>query len=106
MKSAIEAVAANIDLSAYSELGLWVFLLIGVVITALIQSSSAMIVIVLSALNAGLVDMHQSVAVVIGASIGTTSTLMLGSLKGTADKKRLSLANVIFKGVAGIIAFF
>lgn len=105
MKLAIEELTAHVDLASYAGLGLWVFLLIGLVVTALIQSSSAMIVIVLSALNAGIIDLHQSVALVIGSSIGTTSTLLLGSLNGTADKKRLSLANIIFKTVAGIISF-
>lgn len=105
MKLAIEEVAAHIDLTRYASLGLWVFLLIGLVVTALIQSSSAMIVIVLSALNAGIIDLHQSVAMIIGASIGTTSTLILGSLKGSADKKRLSLANIIFKSVAGLVTY-
>lgn len=105
MKLSIEEVTAHVDLARYAGLGLWVFLLIGLVVTALIQSSSAMIVIVLSALNAGIIDLHQSVALVIGSSIGTTSTLVLGSLNGTADKKRLSLANIIFKTVAGLIAF-
>jgi len=105
MKLAIEEVAAHIDLTRYANLGLWIFLLIGLVVTALIQSSSAMIVIVLSALNAGIIDLHQSVAMIIGSSIGTTSTLILGSLKGSADKKRLSMANIIFKTVAGLITF-
>jgi phosphate:Na+ symporter len=105
MKVAIEKLADQVDLTQYTNLGLWVFLLIGLIITALIQSSSAMIVIVLSALNSELIDVHQSVAMIIGASIGTTSTLILGSINGTADKKRLSLGNVIFKVVAGLIAF-
>lgn len=105
MKLAIEDVAAHIYLTQYASLGLWVFLLIGLVVTGLIQSSSAMIVIVLSALNAGIIDLHQSVAMIIGSSIGTTSTLILGSIKGSADKKRLSLANIIFKTVAGLVTF-
>ena len=105
MKDSIEALAAHINLSEYAQFGLWVFLLIGLVITALIQSSSALIVIVLSALNAGIVDIYQSTSMVIGASIGTTSTLLLASINGTPDKKRLAWSNVIFKGVAGIATF-
>ncbi|WP_339612018.1 Na/Pi symporter, partial [uncultured Planktosalinus sp.] len=66
---------------------------------------SAMIVIILSALNAGLIDVYQSFAMIIGANIGTTSTLLLGSIGGTADKKRLALANVIFNSTAGIVVF-
>lgn len=106
MKTAIEAVAEQIDLSSYISYGLWPFLVIGIVCTALIQSSTAMIVIVLSALNANVVTIQHALAIVIGANIGTTSTLVMGAVGGTADKKRLALANVIFKSVAGLITFF
>jgi phosphate:Na+ symporter len=106
MKVSVENIADQIDLTFFASYGLWAFLLLGLVITGLIQSSSAMIVIVLSALNAGLVDIYQSVAMVIGANIGTTATLVIGSLGGTADKKRLSLANVIFNLFAGFLVFF
>lgn len=105
MKTSIENVADQVDLSLYANLGLWVFLFVGLIITALIQSSSAMIVIVLSALNAELITIHQSVAMIIGANIGTTSTLIIASVNGTADKKRLAAANVIFNLVAGTVSF-
>lgn len=105
MKDAMEAISDSIDMNIISQHGLWAFLLIGLIITALIQSSSAMIVIVLSALNSELIDIYQSVALIIGANMGTTSTLILGSFGGTADKKRLALANVVFNVVSGLIAF-
>ena len=106
MKISKEEAAAQIDLNEYANLGLWVFIIIGVTVTALIQSSSAMIVIVLSTLNAGIIDIYQASCLVIGSNIGTTSTLFIASLKGTPDKKRLALANIIFNIVAGTIAFF
>ncbi|KUG23015.1 sodium-dependent phosphate transporter [hydrocarbon metagenome] len=105
MKTSIENIADQVDLSLYANLGLWVFLFVGLIITVLIQSSSAMIVIVLSALNAELITIHQSVAMIIGANIGTTSTLIIASVNGTADKKRLAAANVIFNLVAGTVSF-
>ncbi|MDP2237733.1 MAG: Na/Pi symporter [Bacteroidales bacterium] len=105
MKTSIENVAGQVDLGLYANLGLWIFLLIGIIITVLIQSSSAMIVIVLSALNADLITIHQSVAMIIGANIGTTSTLIIASMNGTADKKRLAASNVIFNLVAGTVCF-
>lgn len=105
MKTSIEDVAGQVDLSLYANVGLWIFLLIGLITTVLIQSSSAMIVIVLSALNAELISIHQSVAMIIGANIGTTSTLIIASFNGTADKKRLAAANVIFNLVAGAVSF-
>ncbi|WP_377068662.1 Na/Pi cotransporter family protein [Negadavirga shengliensis] len=106
MKTAIENIAEQIDLRDYTGYGLWVFLLVGIVVTALIQSSSAMIVIVLSALNADVIEMNHALALTIGANIGTTFTLVIGAIGGTADKKRLSLANLIFKSVAGVSTFF
>lgn len=106
MKTAIENLAEQVDLHDYIGYGLWVFLLIGIVITALIQSSSAMIVIVLSALNAHVIEINHALALIIGANIGTTFTLVIGAIGGTADKKRLSLANLIFKIVAGGGTFF
>ena len=106
MKISIENVAGQIDLATFTMYGLWAFVLLGVVITALIQSSSAMIVIILSALNAGLIDIYQSVAMVIGANIGTTTTLIFISIGGTADTKRLMAAHVIFNVVTGTIVFF
>lgn len=46
----------------------------GVVITALIQSSSASTVMVVSFVNAGLMSLQQSMAVIFGANVGTTAT--------------------------------
>lgn len=106
MKVAIENVAGQIDITAFAEYGLWTFVLITIIITALIQSSSAMIVIILSALNAGFIDIYQAFAMVIGANIGTTSTLVFISLGGNADTKRLMLAHVIFNVVTGTLIFF
>ncbi|MCH7400616.1 Na/Pi cotransporter family protein [Belliella kenyensis] len=105
MKTAIEAVAEQIDLSIFASYGLWVFMIIGIVVTALIQSSSAMIVIVLSAMSSGVIDLTAGAVVIIGANIGTTVTVGLGSLKGTPDKKRLALAHFLFNAVTGIIVF-
>jgi phosphate:Na+ symporter len=105
MKTAIEVISSQVNLEDYAGLGLWVFLIIGTVITILIQSSSATIVIVLSAINAGLIGVEQAAALVIGANIGTTSTLILASFKGSADKKRLATANVIFNFVTGLVCF-
>ena len=74
MKNAIESIAGQVDLTDYLDYGPWVFLLIGTVVTALIQSSSATIVIVLSALNANVIEIQHALAIIIGANIGNTPT--------------------------------
>jgi phosphate:Na+ symporter len=105
MKIAIEAVADQIDLSEFQAYGLWIYLVIGLVVTALIQSSSAMIVIILSAMSAGVIGLTEGAVLVIGANIGTTVTVGIGSLNGSADKKRLALAHFLFNVITGLLIF-
>ena len=57
-------------------------LLTGVLVTALIQSSSATTVMVVSFVNAGLLSLAQSVSVIMGANIGTTITAWIISIFG------------------------
>ena len=57
-------------------------LMTGFFITALIQSSSASIVLVVSFVNAGLMSLAQSMAVIFGANLGTTFTTWVISLLG------------------------
>jgi phosphate:Na+ symporter len=105
MKTSIEEIAGGMDMERFQGYGSWLYLLIGLVITAVMQSSSAAIVIVLSTMNAGMIGLTEGAAMVIGANIGTTVTLGIGSLGGTADKKRLALAHFLFNVVTGTVVF-
>jgi phosphate:Na+ symporter len=82
-----------------------VFLITGLLLTAIIQSSSATIMITLSALYAGAINLESAAAIAIGADLGTTITAMLGALAGSTDKKRVAAAIVLFNVVADTIAF-
>lgn len=57
-------------------------ILTGIMITALIQSSSATTVMVVSFVNAGLLSLIQSIGVIMGANIGTTITAWIISILG------------------------
>jgi len=103
MKDAVEQVTNSMNLLHYKHLGLWIFMLLGIVITGLIQSSSAMNVIVLSALFGNIIDISQACYLSVGANIGTTFSLVLAALKGTADKKRLAATHVLFNVISGLI---
>lgn len=70
--------------------------LTGVLITALIQSSSATTVMVVSFVNAGLLSLVQSIAVIMGANVGTTVTAWIISLFGFTVK----IADVVFPVMA------
>lgn len=60
----------------------FVGLFTGLLITTLIQSSSATTVMVVSFVNAGLLNLAQSISVIMGANIGTTATAWIISLFG------------------------
>ena len=105
MKSGAVSATALFDpetLSAYPPI---VFLLVGFMVTALIQSSSATIMITLSALYAGAIPLTSAAAAAIGADLGTTITAVLGALAGSMDKRRVAVAIVIFNVVTDVIAF-
>ncbi|MGI9232438.1 MAG: Na/Pi cotransporter family protein [Woeseiaceae bacterium] len=105
MKSGALAATAMFDPSALAGYPLIVFLLAGLLLTAIIQSSSATIMITLSALYAGAITLESAAAIAIGADLGTTITALLGSLAGSASKKRVALGVVLFNVVTDILAF-
>jgi phosphate:Na+ symporter len=105
MKDSITYLAENFDLSLFADYGSFVFLLVGFFFTALVQSSSATMVITLSALNVGIIDFNAAAALVIGANLGTTITVLLGSLQGTVSKKRVALGHFLFNLVTSVVSF-
>lgn len=56
--------------------------LVGAVVTAIIQSSSATTVMIVSLVNSGIMSLHQATGVIYGANVGTTVTSWLLSLVG------------------------
>lgn len=104
MKSGMETVLNTIDIVSYSHYGLIYFFILGIVVTAIIQSSSAMMAITLSALSLESISLSQAAATVIGADLGTTVTVILGSLSGVTAKKQVALFHVIFNLVTDLLA--
>ncbi|MCK5280137.1 MAG: Na/Pi cotransporter family protein [Cyclobacteriaceae bacterium] len=77
--------------------------LTGLLITAIIQSSSATTVMVVSFVNAGLLPLAKSVGVILGANIGTTVTAWLITLFGF--KVKISLLSLPLIGLAFPLMF-
>ena len=105
MKQSMDSAMLNFDFKPYLKYHKIVFLLIGFVITALIQTSAATIVIVLSALNAKIIPLETAVVVVLGAELGTTLKVVIGAIGGIAAKKRVALGNGIFNIVSTSFGF-
>ena len=105
MKTSIEYLAQNFDLEIFAAYPTWMFLLIGFVLTALIQSSSASMAITLSALYGEVISFEAAAAIVIGSDLGTTITVILGAIGGVAAKKRVALSHFIFNLITDLMAF-
>jgi phosphate:Na+ symporter len=106
MKDAVADLPQRWSLEALKGQGLWVYFLAGTAIAALIQSSSATMMITLTALHAGLLDLNAAAALIIGADLGTTSTTVLGSIGGHYIKRQLALAHFLFNVTVDLAAFF
>jgi phosphate:Na+ symporter len=107
MKEGFEAMKEGLDLAQFAMtgyLGILVYILIGVVATVVIQSSSATMAIIITALATGQIEYVNALALAIGANIGTTVTAIIGSLSSNANGKRLAVAHFIFNLVTGFIA--
>ncbi|MCG6966760.1 MAG: Na/Pi symporter [Chromatiaceae bacterium] len=107
MKEGFEAFRDTIDLTAFAVsgyTGLFLFTLLGVAATVIMQSSHATLVIIITALAAQQVTYENALALAIGANIGTTITAILGSMSANVQGKRLAAAHLIFNVATAAIA--
>lgn len=105
IKTGIEDTMKQVDLSLLNEQPAILFLLLGFLITSLIQSSSATVAIALSALHVNAIGLFSATAIVLGSEIGTTIKLVLASMKGLTAKKRVALGNLLFNIISTVIIF-
>ena len=105
MKTSTETLSELLNLNQLHGYSAFIFLFSGILFTAIIQSSSAAMMITLSALNSGIIDLHSAAALVVGADLGTSSTVLLGAIKGSAVKKQVAMAHLLFNLVTDSIAF-
>ena len=105
MKDSVDALPGIIDITILQGHRPVVYLLAGTLLTAIIQSSSATVMLTLSALYGNLISLPEAGALVIGADLGTTSTTVLGSLYGAGIKRQLALAQLAFNGMVDLGAF-
>lgn len=85
-------------LSVLAQLG------IGLLMTVLMQSSSAAMTITLAAAQSGLIGPQGAAAVVIGANIGSAVTTALAGIGATPNARRTAAAHVLFNLLTGVVA--
>lgn len=85
-------------------IGLLTLIGAGLVMTAVMQSSTAAIAVTLAAFGAGAIVLNQGCALIIGQNIGTATSSAMAAIGASATAKRLALAYVLFKVIAALIA--
>ena len=84
------------------------FLVVGTILTLVLQSSSATMALTIMMLNFGWINFDMACAMVLGENIGTTITANIAASVGNASAKRSALAHTVFNvfGVIWAIIFF
>ncbi|MEA3460613.1 MAG: Na/Pi symporter, partial [Bacteroidota bacterium] len=78
-------------------------ILVGAAFTALIQSSSAFVGIMIVLASQGLLSIEASVPLLLGSNLGTPVTALLASLKSDAEAKKVALAFLLIKFISVLI---
>lgn len=106
LKSSVPAISPSqleflIDLSEHGILSTLLFVLIGTILTIVVQSSSAAMALTIIMCERGM-PLEMAAAIVLGENIGTTVTANLAALIGNVHAKRAARAHFIFN-VIGVI---
>ena len=85
-----------------------VFLLIGTVLTCILQSSAALMAITMMLCSSGVLPIYLGIALVMGENIGTTATANLAALGANTQARRAALAHLVFNvfGVLWVLCLF
>lgn len=105
MVGAADTLARGFDPGTLADHSPVVFFLVGIIVTVIVRTSAATIMMALSAMSVGILNLEQAAAIAIGADLGTTSTMVIAAVKGVAAKKQVALFHVLFNVVSNGIAF-
>lgn len=107
LQSTFQNLGAATDLSAYNVNGIpgiLLFVLIGAILTLLMQSSSAAMALVLTAAMSGIMPLENAAAAAIGTNIGTTSTALFSVIGATHNAIKVAASHILFNLVTGLAA--
>lgn len=91
-----------------SHATIFVFLLIGTIITCIVQSSAAVMAITILLCSTGVLPIYLGIALVMGENIGTTATANLAALGANTQARRAAMAHLVFNvfGVVWVMSLF
>ena len=108
IKAGFSSFDDGLDMAAWQVEGVFghlTFVAIGMLATVVLQSSHATLMLTLAALAGGQLELGQSLAIAIGANVGSSvTTAFVGSLGGNRGGQRLALAHVLFNMLTATVA--
>ncbi len=81
----------------------FLLIVIGVIFTALIQSSSAATGVVITMVGTGILPLSLALFIILGANIGTCVTALLASVGANANSKRVALIHFTFNAIGTVL---
>lgn len=108
LKETPEVLAFITSWSGHGYGSVLLFLLLGTILTLILQSSSATVALTLIMLNMGWIKFDMAAAMVLGENIGTTITANIAASVGSVNARRAALAHTVFNlfGVIWALAIF
>ena len=96
----------SFDVNSYTTI--LIFLLIGTIITLIVQSSAAVMAITILLCSTGVLPVYLGIALVMGENIGTTGTANLVALGSNTQARRTAMAHLVFNvfGVIWVLCLF
>lgn len=109
LQSSMSGVAQNTilfrELATYADLGylsVFLFILIGALLTAILQSSSATITLTIIMCQSGWIPLEAAAAMILGENVGTTVTANLAAIIANTGAKRAALSHTLIN-VLGLL---
>ncbi|HYG49514.1 MAG TPA: Na/Pi symporter [Flavobacteriales bacterium] len=106
LKESTEIIVKDFDMRQYAHFSILSFVLVGFVLTAVIQASSATVVITLTALHAKIIPFESGAAIVAGSELGSAVKLLYVSFTGQAAKRRVAVGNILFNVTTTLTGYF
>src|SRR5215471_10004477 len=104
LQNGMEGISWNLDAIGGSGFGWqWILAGIGMLMSIVMQSSSAAAAATLVALNAGSLTFDQACAVIVGQSVGTAATSAMVAIGARLAVRRAALAHIVYNVAVGII---
>src|SRR5208282_4222946 len=104
LQTGMEGISWNLDAIGGSGFGWqWILAGIGILMSVVMQSSSAAAATTLVALNAGSLTFDQACALIVGQSVGTAATSAMVAIGAGLAVRRAALAHNVYNVTAGVI---